>query len=148
MSVGTRIATLRKALGISQNQLAKEMEVSRQAVSKWENDQTVPDSINMIRLSDILKTDIEYLATGRVSKCNPLPVVINSVQTVEKVVEKPIIEYKETVRIIEKPVEIVKFIEKPVVQKVYRREIFRNPFEFALCGAIFLILGFLIGLLF
>lgn len=148
MSIGTRIATLRKTLGISQNQLAKEMGVSRQAVSKWENDQSAPDSINMIRLSDILKTDIEYLATGRMPKCNTLPVVINTVQTVEKVVEKPVVEYKETVRIIEKPVETVKYIEKPVVHKVYRRQILRNPFEFALCGTVFLILGFLIGLLF
>lgn len=148
MSIGTRIAALRKALGISQYQLANEMEVSRQAVSKWENDLSAPDSINMIRLSDILKTDIEYLATGRLSKCNPLPVVINTVQTVEKVVEKPVIEYKETIRVVEKPVEIVKYIEKPVVQKVYRREILRNPIEFALCGAVFLILGFLVGLLF
>ena len=70
------------------------------------------------------------------------------VQTVEKVVEKPVIEYKETIRVVEKPVEIVKYIERPVVQKVYRREIHRNPIEFALCGAVFLILGFLIGLLF
>lgn len=36
MSLGERITELRKACGLSQYQLAKEMEVSRQAVSKWE----------------------------------------------------------------------------------------------------------------
>ena len=39
MSLGERITELRKACGLSQYQLAKEMEVSRQAVSKWENGQ-------------------------------------------------------------------------------------------------------------
>ena len=45
--------------------LAKAMDVSRQAVSKWETDQSSPDAMNLIRLSDILDTDIEYLTTGR-----------------------------------------------------------------------------------
>ena len=49
MSLGERITELRKACGLSQYQLAKEMEVSRQAVSKWENGQAVPDAGRIIQ---------------------------------------------------------------------------------------------------
>ena len=64
MAIGERIAELRKQRNISQVQLAKALEVSRQAVSKWENDLTTPDTLNLIRLADVLDTDTEYLATG------------------------------------------------------------------------------------
>ena len=43
MNISDRIQELRKAKGISQEELADKMEVSRQAVSKWENGQSVPD---------------------------------------------------------------------------------------------------------
>ena len=103
MSIGQRITELRKLHGFSQNQLAKAMEVSRQAVSKWENDQTAPDSLNLIRLAEVLDTDIEYLSTGRRNFTRRPPVVINSVETVEKIIEKPVIQVVETV--VEKIVE-------------------------------------------
>ena len=63
MSIGERIAQLRQENNISQQQLSNALGVSRQAVSKWENDQTSPDTINLIRLADILNTEVEYLAT-------------------------------------------------------------------------------------
>ena len=65
MSIGERITELRKQQNISQVQLAKLLEVSRQAVSKWENDQTAPDTLKLIQLADILDTDVEFLATGK-----------------------------------------------------------------------------------
>ena len=64
MSIGGRIIELRKQHNISQGQLAKMLDVSRQAVSKWENDLSSPDTIHLIRLADALSTDLEYLATG------------------------------------------------------------------------------------
>ena len=147
MSIGYRITELRQSKRLSQYQLAKVMDVSRQAVSKWENDQSLPDSFNMIRLAEVLDTDIEYLTTGRIA-AKPVPVVLHSVETVEKVVEKPVVQVVETVveKIVEKPV--VEYIERPVVKKVYRKELVRNPVEFAVCGVICLIIGFLVGLLF
>ena len=148
MGLGERIVELRQSVGLSQNKLAKAMEVSRQAVSKWENDQSVPDAMNLIRLADILDTDIEYLSTGRRNYTRRPPVVINTVETVEKVIEKPVVQVVENIveHIVEKPV--VKYVEKPVVKKVYRKEIVRNPIEFAICGGICFLLGFFIGLLF
>lgn len=147
MSLGERITELRTAAGFTQNQLAKAMEVSRQAVSKWETGQSVPDPVKMIHLAEVLETDIEYLSTGRRNYGRRPPVVINTVETVEKVVEKPVIQVAETVveKIVEKPV--TEYIEKPVIKKVYRKQYIRNPAEFAVCGGICFLIGLLIGII-
>ncbi len=147
MSVGERIAELRKQQNISQGQLAEALGISRQAVSKWETDQTMPDSAKMIHLADALDTDIEYLATGRRNFARRPPVVINTVETVEKVVEKPVIQVVE--KTVEKIVEVpaVEYVERPVIKKVYRKQLIRNPIEFAICGGICFVIGLLIGIL-
>jgi len=147
MSLGERITELRNLAGLSQNQLAKAMDVSRQAVSKWETDQSSPDSMKLSRLAKVLDTDIEYLTTGRRTFGRRPPVVINTTETVEKVVEKPVIQVVETVveKIVEKPV--VEYVEKPVIRKVYRKEYIRNPLEFLVCGGIFFVIGIIVGLL-
>lgn len=147
MSIGERIMELRTACGMTQNQLAKAMEVSRQAVSKWETDQSVPDPVKMIHLAEILDTDIEYLTTGRRNFARRPPVVINTVETVEKVVEKPVVQVVEKTveKIVEKPV--VQYVEKPVIKKVLRKQYIRNPIEFAVCGGISFVIGLIIGLI-
>lgn len=143
MSIGQRISELRIKHGMTQYELAKVMEVSRQAVSKWESDQSTPNPVKLIQLADVLDTDLEYLSTGRVVS-KPLPVVINKVETIEKIVEKPVMHTVE--KVIEKPV--IKYVEKPVLKKVYRNHYIRNPLEFAVFGVICLIIGFLAGLIF
>ena len=145
MSVGDRISELRNEKKLSQNQLAKLMEVSRQAVSKWETGQSVPDSLNLIKLSDILETDIEYLTTGRQVVPTRPPVVIKTVETVEveKIVEKPVIQVVE--KIVEKQVNVP--VEVPVVKKVFRTKYIRNPIEYAIIGAVAVLLGLIIGIM-
>lgn len=64
MTLGQRIQLLRKEKKLSQEYLAEQLDVSRQAVSKWENDLSAPDMENLIRLAKLLETDVEYLATG------------------------------------------------------------------------------------
>lgn len=149
VSIGERIVSLRKELNISQSRLAGLLDVSRQAVSKWENDITAPDTLNLIRLADALDTDAEYLATGNHSTIQAPPRVITMVQPVEKIVEVE--------KIIEKPVEIEKIvelekvvetvIEKPVIKKVYRTKYIRNPLEYMMVGVICFVFGIMIGLL-
>lgn len=145
MSVGDRISELRNEKNLSQNQLAKLMEVSRQAVSKWETGQSVPDSLNLIKLADILETDIEYLTTGRQVVPTRPPVVIKTVETVEveKIVEKPVIQVVE--KIVEKQVNVP--VEVPVVKKVFRTKYIRNPIEYAIIGAVAFLLGLIIGIM-
>ena len=147
MSIGERILQLRTQQNISQGQLADMLEVSRQAVSKWENDASSPDVMNLIKLADLLDTDVEYLATGRKSYGRRPPVVIKTTETVEKIVEKPVVQTVETVveHIVEKPV--YKTIEKPVIKKVYRKQYIRNPREYLLVGLLSFVIGLLLGLL-
>lgn len=145
MSVGERILELRKAQNISQVQLADMLCVSRQSVSKWENDLSVPDSSKLIRLAEVLDTDIEYLSTGRRNFARRPPVVLTTVETVEKVVEKPVIQVVEKIVEVEKPV--IQYVEKPVIKKVYRTKYVRNPLESFLIGTGCFLLGLLIGAL-
>ena len=55
MTMADRIQALRKAKGISQEELADKIGVSRQAISKWESEQSSPDLEKIILLSDFLR---------------------------------------------------------------------------------------------
>lgn len=123
MSVGERITELRKTQDLSQTALAKAMDVSRQAVSKWENDLAVPDSAKLILLAEVLGTEVEYLATGRHPVYEEPPIVLNVVKKVDKV------------------------IEKPVIKRVTRVKYVRNPTEFFALGIAAFLLGLVVGLL-
>ena len=65
MTLGERIANLRKESGYSQEYIAEQLEVSRQAVSKWEKDMSSPDTGNLIKLAELLNTSVQFLATGK-----------------------------------------------------------------------------------
>ena len=145
MSIGERITELRKQQNLSQGDLAEALEVSRQAVSKWENDLSSPDSLKMIRLAEVLDTDIEYLTTGRRTFGRRPPVVVKTVEMVEKVVEKPVVQVVETVveRGVEKP--MGQYVEKPVIKKVFRTKYRRNIPEMVMIGAICFLVGLFVG---
>ena len=145
MSIGERIAELRKLQNMSQGQLAQALDITRQAVSKWENDLAVPDALKMIHLADILDTDIEYLSTGRRNYGRRPPVVLTEVKVVEKIVEKPVIQVKTVEKIVEKPV--VEFVEKTVPKTVYRVKYRRNPIELLIVGTGCFFIGSFIGIL-
>ena len=151
MSIGERITRLRTERNISQKQLADAMEVSRQAVSKWENDLSTPDPAKMIRLADVLNSDLEYLTTGRVVVPSRPPIVLETVKTVEKVVEKPVVQVVEKIveRRVEVPVEVpvVEYVDRPVVKKLVRTVYSRNPVEYAAVGIVCFIVGILVGFL-
>lgn len=145
MSIGERISELRKVQKLSQGQLAQSLGVSRQAVSKWENDLATPDGLRLIQLAQTLDTDVEYLTTGRPSYGRRPPVVLETAKTVEKVVEKPVVQVVEKVVEVEKPV--VEYVEKPVIQKVVRVKYEKNRQELVIVGIGCFVLGLLLGLL-
>lgn len=64
MNIADRIQQLRKAKGISQEELADKIGVSRQAVSKWESEQTTPDVEKVLLLSDYFEVTTDYLLKG------------------------------------------------------------------------------------
>ena len=61
MSIAKRISEMRKQSGISQEKLAELVGVSRQAVSKWEAAQTVPDLNRIIELASLFCVTTDYL---------------------------------------------------------------------------------------
>lgn len=64
MTAGQRIQQCRKKKKLSQEYVATVLGVSRQAVSKWENDLSVPDTVNYINLAKIFGVSVEYLVFG------------------------------------------------------------------------------------
>ena len=126
MNIGERITTLRKEKDISQAELAKRLSVSRQAVSKWEQGTSTPDTERLIQLAEILDTEVEYLATG----VHPEPgsVVLNVVETVERVEEKVVV--------------------KEVIRHVRRKPVKKNPIDYWIVGGAGFLLGILVGLFF
>ena len=61
MTLGEKIYTLRKQAGVSQEALAEKLEVSRQAVSKWETDRAVPEPDKLLALSDCFQVPLDRL---------------------------------------------------------------------------------------
>ena len=61
MTLSEKISALRKQRGLSQEDLATMMSITRQAVSRWEQGESVPDIDNIVRLSSIFKVSTDYL---------------------------------------------------------------------------------------
>lgn len=64
MNISDRIQHLRKEKGISQEELADKIGVSRQAVSKWESEQSSPDIEKIILMSNFFEVTTDYLLKG------------------------------------------------------------------------------------
>jgi len=60
MELGNKITTLRKEAGLSQEQLAEKIGVSRSAIAKWESEKGIPDIENIVALSDIFNKTTDY----------------------------------------------------------------------------------------
>ena len=129
MSIGERITELRTRKNLSQGELASALSVSRQAISKWENDQASPDTIHLIQLADLLDTEVAYLATGVKPVYEEAPIVVNLVKKEDRVVE------------------VEKVVEKPVIRRIVRVKYRRNPLEYLALGIICFALGLLLGAL-
>lgn len=61
MTIGEKIQRCRKAQRMSQEELAGRLGVSRQAVSKWELNESIPDTENVIELGRIFGVSLDYL---------------------------------------------------------------------------------------
>ena len=61
MTLGEKILKLRKTRGWSQEDLAGRIGVTRQALSRWESDAAVPDTVNVVELADLFGVSCDYL---------------------------------------------------------------------------------------
>lgn len=72
MTLGQKLKEIRKKFGLSQEQLAEIINVSRQAITKWETDAGLPDTENLKELSRIFEISINYLLDNN----NELPLLV------------------------------------------------------------------------
>ena len=61
MTFGEKIQKLRKEAGLSQEELSYQLEVSRQAISKWERDNGYPETEKIVRMSKLFNVSLDYL---------------------------------------------------------------------------------------
>ena len=71
MALGERLQALRKSRGLSQEQLAEQAGVSRQAVSKWELGESVPELGKVVALSEFFGVTTDYLLKGSETRAVP-----------------------------------------------------------------------------
>ncbi|MBP3705469.1 MAG: helix-turn-helix transcriptional regulator [Clostridia bacterium] len=93
MGIDKKIAFCRKTLGISQEELAALLNISRQAVSRWETGAAMPDTEKIIQLSRVFHVSTDYLLLDEVeeSRCPPEktePAHTQEPQTTESTVER------------------------------------------------------------
>ena len=69
-SLGERLSAARKKKGLTQEDFARQLDVTPQAVSKWENDQSCPDIMLLPKISEILGLGIDKLLTGSEQKAD------------------------------------------------------------------------------
>ena len=65
MTFGERLQALRQRAGMSQDALAERLGVSRQAVSRWERDETMPETDKVIALAELFGVTTDYLLRPR-----------------------------------------------------------------------------------
>ncbi len=70
LKIANRLYEYRKKAGLSQDQLAEKIGVSRQAVSKWERGEASPDTENLIALSDVYNVSLDELIKGKTENPN------------------------------------------------------------------------------
>lgn len=97
MSIGNRIQKLRTRNGLTQEQLAEKLGVSRQSVSKWEMDQALPDVEKVVLLSKLFSigTNEILLDEADAKKLRPQEMHLGSVYLITRDFEKSIRFYEE-----------------------------------------------------
>ena len=75
MTFAEKLLQLRKREGYTQEELADRLEVSRQAISRWEMGTAVPDSSNLLQISKLFKVSADYLLNDDYESDDDLPKV-------------------------------------------------------------------------
>ena len=84
MTFGEKLQQLRKDRGWSQERLAEEIPISRQAVSKWESGAAAPDTENVVRLSAIFGVSTDYLLHDDFTGDEDIPAVKRREEELQK----------------------------------------------------------------
>ena len=94
MTLGQKLKEIRKKFGLSQEQLAEIINLSRQAITKWETDAGLPDTENLKELSRILGISIDYLLDNN----NELPLLVMKKKLDKENYKNKISSYEEVLK--------------------------------------------------
>lgn len=86
MDTAEKIMGLRKAHGMTQEQLAEKLEVSRQSISKWESGQAMPEADKLAALSGIFHVTVDYLL--KPSEADALAIQADALERQQQELEK------------------------------------------------------------
>jgi len=73
MTLVEKFTALRKRQGLSQEDLAEKLSVSRQAISRWESDSTLPDAENLLEISKLFAVTVVYLINNAMKTTKTFP---------------------------------------------------------------------------
>ena len=106
MTFGEMIRTARREKSITQQDLADWMNVSRQTVSNWENDRTLPERESMEQLEDLLLREFRLAAMGDLCEPTDEPGKVTAESQVSDTTEKAVKNGEETTEAVEAYAEI------------------------------------------
>lgn len=84
MTFGKKLQKLRKSKGWSQEYLAGEIGISRQALSKWEQETAMPDTENVIKISRLFEVSTDYLLLDEYESVVDIPMISRSEEDIQK----------------------------------------------------------------
>lgn len=90
MEIGSRLKNARSEHGLTQEQVAEELGVSRQSISNWENNRSYPDIVSVIKMSDLYSVSLDELLKEDKKMIEHLNEVTNTVrsrQWISKLIE-------------------------------------------------------------
>ena len=88
MTLSEKIVSLRKAHGWSQEDFAEKLNVSRQAISRWENGTALPDAQNVLQISKLFGVTTDYLLNDDYESDKDIPAVQDATQKTECLISK------------------------------------------------------------
>lgn len=88
MNMQDKLIMLRKTAGLSQDDLAEKINVSRQAISRWENGTALPDALNVLQLSKMFHVTTDYLLNDDYESDGDIPVVQKVKQETDDLISK------------------------------------------------------------
>ena len=94
MTFGQKLKEIRKKFGLSQEQLAEIMNVSRQAITKWESESGLPDISNLKELAKVFGVTVDYLLDDK----NTLPLLSMRKELDKKKYKNKLTMYEEVLK--------------------------------------------------
>ena len=88
MKLADKILKLRKQQGMSQEELAEKLNISRQTISRWENGSAQPDAINILQLSKLFGVTADFLINDDYESDHDVLIVKNTEKTTNEKIKK------------------------------------------------------------